>query len=362
VSAINFHTKEISVKIVYYGPGLCGKTTSLQSIYATIPEHERPQLVSLATDVDRTIFFDFLPLTAYRIRDFKVRLQLYTVPGQVFYNATRKLVLNGVDGIVFVADSQRAMQDSNLESLQNLEENLAELGLDLDRVPMVMQFNKRDLGDTLELAEMDRIYNTRQVPVFATIATSGEGLFDVLKTISQSVVNDLIRKGLGQQLRQQEKSPPAKPPDSADSFSAGYSTVEEAVTKATHQQTADLAAPKIGGQATQTGGQATKTAGSLWPSREAHRLGTIATGAVERGAWQQAILAVDELLEFSVGQWASNEGRSAADALATFLFLRGVTASRYRHYMQSLLAARTEKPLSRGDAVNAVILALEALW
>ncbi len=136
MSSINFHTKEISVKIVYYGPGLCGKTTSLQTIYNSLPRDKRPQLVSLQTEVDRTIFFDFLPVTAYRIRDFLVRLQLYTVPGQVFYNATRKLVLNGVDGVVFVVDSQRAMRDSNLESLQNLEDNLAELGLDITRVPL----------------------------------------------------------------------------------------------------------------------------------------------------------------------------------------------------------------------------------
>ncbi|MEK7705037.1 MAG: hypothetical protein AAB426_08770, partial [Myxococcota bacterium] len=127
MSSINFHTKEISVKVVYYGPGLCGKTTSLQMVYNSLPPTQRPKLVSLATEVDRTIFFDFLPVTAYRIRDFSVRLQLYTVPGQVFYNATRKLVLNGVDGLVFVADSQRAMRDSNLESLQNLDDNLAEI-------------------------------------------------------------------------------------------------------------------------------------------------------------------------------------------------------------------------------------------
>ncbi|MCK5688380.1 hypothetical protein KAI87_03870, partial [Myxococcota bacterium] len=207
MSSINFHTKEISVKIVYYGPGLCGKTTSLQTIFASLPEDKRPRLVSLATDVDRTIFFDFLPIAAYRIRDFTVRLQLYTVPGQVFYNATRKLVLNGVDGLVFVADSQREMRDSTLESLQNLEENLHELGLDLGRIPLVMQFNKRDLREPMPLEEMDRLYNSRKVPVFGTVATKGDGLFDALKTVSQLVVNDLIRKGLGAQLASQTATP-----------------------------------------------------------------------------------------------------------------------------------------------------------
>ena len=124
MSSINFAAKEISVKVVYYGPGLCGKTTTLQYIYSTIGQEKRPKMVSLATDVDRTIFFDFLPVNAYKIRDFLVRLQLYTVPGQVFYNSTRKLVLNGADGVIFVADSQAQAMDSNMESYQNLEDNL----------------------------------------------------------------------------------------------------------------------------------------------------------------------------------------------------------------------------------------------
>src|SRR5882757_8534599 len=139
MSSINFATKEISVKIVFYGPGLCGKTTTLQAIYQSIRPEKRPQMVSLATDVDRTIYFDFLPVNAYKIGDFIVRLQLYTVPGQVFYNSTRKLVLNGVDGVVFVADSQGAALDDNKESIANLGENLRELGMAIERVPYVMQ-------------------------------------------------------------------------------------------------------------------------------------------------------------------------------------------------------------------------------
>ncbi|MEL6548231.1 MAG: ADP-ribosylation factor-like protein, partial [Myxococcota bacterium] len=195
MSAINFHTREISVKIVYYGPGLCGKTTSLQTIFNSLPVDRRPDLVSLATEVDRTIFFDFLPVTAYRIKDFTVRLQLYTVPGQVFYNATRKLVLNGVDGLVMVLDSQDPMRDSNAESLQNLVENLHELGLELPQVPMVFQYNKRDLSPIMSATEMDRLYNGRQLQRFESVATTGQGVFEALKAISRMVVNDLMRKG-----------------------------------------------------------------------------------------------------------------------------------------------------------------------
>ena len=166
MSGINFHTKEISVKIVYYGPGLCGKTTTLQSIYATLPEERRHRFVSLATEVDRTIFFDFLPVTAYRIREFEVRLQLYTVPGQVFYDASRKLILKGVDGVVFVADSQAARMDANVEAVTNLNENLKEQGYDLATMPYALQLNKRDLPSAVALAELEQALRVKDEPVF----------------------------------------------------------------------------------------------------------------------------------------------------------------------------------------------------
>lgn len=154
-------------------------------------------MVSLATEVDRTIFFDFMPVIAYKIRDYLVRLQLYTVPGQVFYNATRKLVLNGVDGIIFVADSQTAMQDANGESLQNLQDNLQEIGIDPASLPLVLQYNKRDLQDIDPIPLMDEIYNPNALPAFATIATSGVGLMDALRTVSQAVIQKLQQQGLG---------------------------------------------------------------------------------------------------------------------------------------------------------------------
>ena len=203
MSSINFASKEISVKIVYYGPGLCGKTTSLHHVYNNILPDNRPKMVSLATDVDRTIFFDFLPVTAYKVRDFLMRLQLYTVPGQVFYNSTRKLVLNGADGVVFVADSQRQARDSNLESYRNLEENLLEQGVKLASLPHIFQFNKQDLADIMSPEELDQELNRYSVPTFVTVATNGKGVLDVLKEISKLVINDLNRKGLGRRLNQE---------------------------------------------------------------------------------------------------------------------------------------------------------------
>jgi mutual gliding-motility protein MglA len=217
MSSINFATKEISVKIVFYGPGLCGKTTTLQSIYNSIKPDRRPQMVSLATDVDRTIYFDFLPVNAYKIGDFIVRLQLYTVPGQVFYNSTRKLVLNGVDGVVFVVDSQPAALDDNRESLQNLAENLHELGMSIDRTPYVMQYNKRDLDHVSSIEYLNTELNPRNAPAFATVALTGEGVGDVLKTISRLVITDLTNKGVGKRVGSDGAAPWAitQPPPSA---------------------------------------------------------------------------------------------------------------------------------------------------
>jgi signal recognition particle receptor subunit beta len=333
VSAINFHTKEISVKIVYYGPGLCGKTTSLQTIYGSLPEGKRPQLVSLATEVDRTIFFDFLPVTAYRIRDFLVRLQLYTVPGQVFYNATRKLVLNGVDGIVFVADSQRGMKDSNLESLQNLEDNLAELGLEIGRMPLVIQFNKRDLPDVFSIEEMQQIYNRLGVPAFATIATRGDGLFEAMKAISQAVVNDLVRKGLGRQLVQPE-APASRAPQS----------MGDAVVRASTPPPVPVASS------------------GLWPAGDAARLGERIDVALRAARWADVIFGVEQLVLAQARRWAQSEGVVGDDPIPQFLLMRGVAPARYRAVWEAGRAVRAGQVVGRGEAMSALVLALETLW
>ncbi len=181
----NYTTKDMTAKIVYYGPGLSGKTTNLQFIYNSLPANRRGELVSLPTETDRTLFFDLLPLRLGKIGEFTTRLQLYTVPGQVFYNATRRVVLQGVDGIVFVADSQRAMREANIESLENLKENLATYGLTLSQIPWVLQYNKRDLPDILSVEELNRDLNFMNVPYFEAIAIAGVGVIPTLKKISQ---------------------------------------------------------------------------------------------------------------------------------------------------------------------------------
>jgi len=195
VSSINFATKEILCKIVYYGPALSGKTTNLLYIHKNIPEEQKSQMISLATESDRTLFFDFLPLETKLIGDYKARFQLYTVPGQVYYNATRKLVLRGVDGIVFVADSQWERQKDNVESFANMEGNLREYGYSLDEIPYVLQYNKRDLVNIAPREYMDFLLNRRKkrVLVFESVATTGIGVFDTLNAICRLLLAKLVR-------------------------------------------------------------------------------------------------------------------------------------------------------------------------
>jgi signal recognition particle receptor subunit beta len=181
----NYSTMQMTAKIVYYGPGLCGKTTNLQYIYGHTVDRSRGEMVSLETQTDRTLFFDLLPMEVGTVAGFKTRVQLYTVPGQVFYNTTRKLVLKGVDGIVFVADSQAPMMHTNVESLSNLEENLAELGLTLENIPLVLQYNKRDLPDILSLEELERSLNRGDWESYEASALTGEGVFETLRGISR---------------------------------------------------------------------------------------------------------------------------------------------------------------------------------
>ncbi len=185
MASFNFSTRQMSAKIVYYGPGLGGKTTSLKYIFHHTRADARGKMVSLATETDRTLFFDLLPLEVGTVAGFHTRIQLYTVPGQVFYNSTRRLVLKGVDGIVFVADSQPAMLPSNVESFRNMEVNLAELGIDLEEIPLVLQYNKRDLPEVCSVAELGEALNSNGWPEFETSAISGEGIFEVLREISK---------------------------------------------------------------------------------------------------------------------------------------------------------------------------------
>jgi len=191
MSFINYSSREINCKIVYYGPGLCGKTTNLQYIYGKTNPASKGKMISLATETERTLFFDFLPLALGEIRGFKTRFHLYTVPGQVFYDASRKLILKGVDGVVFVADSQVERMEANLESLDNLEINLKEQGLELDSTPFIIQYNKRDLPNIAPVDELRKLLNVKNVADFEACAMTGDGVFETLKAASKEVLIEL---------------------------------------------------------------------------------------------------------------------------------------------------------------------------
>jgi signal recognition particle receptor subunit beta len=195
MSFINYSAREINCKIVYYGPGLCGKTTNLLYIYKKTNPDSKGKMISLATETERTLFFDFLPLSLGSIRGFKVRFHLYTVPGQVFYDASRKLILRGVDGVVFVGDSQVERMEANVESYENLRKNLQEQGFNPDTIPFVVQYNKRDLPNVVPLAELEKALNPRKAPSFEAVAMSGPGVFETLKEVSKQVILELKKQG-----------------------------------------------------------------------------------------------------------------------------------------------------------------------
>ncbi|MCK4231606.1 GTPase domain-containing protein [candidate division WOR-3 bacterium] len=188
MALINYATREINVKIVYYGPGLGGKTTNLRWIYGKLDQNTKGKMITLATEMDRTLFFDFLPVDLGRVRGFRTRFHLYTVPGQVFYNASRRIILRGADGIIFVADSQRERREDNIDSLENLRDNLATFNLRLSDTPYVMQYNKRDLPNLMTVAEMEGLLNPERVLYFESVATQGIGVFDTLKEIAKTVI------------------------------------------------------------------------------------------------------------------------------------------------------------------------------
>jgi signal recognition particle receptor subunit beta len=194
MSFINYSSREINCKIVYYGPGLCGKTTNLQVIYRKTRPEAKGKMITLATETERTLFFDFLPLALGDIKGFKTRFHLYTVPGQIFYDASRKLILKGVDGIVFVADSQVERMDANMESFENMKINLQEQGYSLSQIPYVIQYNKRDLQRIVPVSELKRVLNTNGVPDFEAVASDALGVFETLKAVVKLVLIEL-KKG-----------------------------------------------------------------------------------------------------------------------------------------------------------------------
>ena len=191
MSLINYSSREINCKIVYYGPGLCGKTTNIQHVYNKVAPETKGKLITLATEMDRTLFFDFLPLELGTVKGFKTRFHLYTVPGQVYYDASRKLILRGVDGVVFVADSQTSRYDANIESLFNLHENLEEYKLKVDDLPYVIQYNKRDMPDIISLEDLEMELNPDGHQSIEAVAIEGTGVFDTLKMVAKKVLQKL---------------------------------------------------------------------------------------------------------------------------------------------------------------------------
>ena len=189
---INFAQKQVNAKVVYYGPGMSGKTTNLEVVHQRAPDNNRGDLTSISTDGDRTLFFDYMPLELGTVAGMKTAFQLYTVPGQVYYNSTRKLVLQGVDGVIFVADSSRANMEQNLESLRNLEENLNEYGKSLSSLPYVIQYNKRDLPDAMSVEELNEALNRHGVPFFEGVANTGQGVFPTLKCLAACVLQNIM--------------------------------------------------------------------------------------------------------------------------------------------------------------------------
>ena len=191
---INYAAREINCKLVYYGPGLCGKTTNLQYIYKKVEPGTKGKLISLATETERTLFFDFLPLELGTVRGFKTRFHLYTVPGQIFYEASRKLILKGADGVAFVADSQIDRVEANIQSLADMNQHLREQGIDPERISLVMQYNKRDLAKVVPVDELQKALNPRNLPWFEAVATEGTGVFETLKAVAKVVLQELQRK------------------------------------------------------------------------------------------------------------------------------------------------------------------------
>jgi signal recognition particle receptor subunit beta len=265
----NYSTRELTAKIVYYGPGLCGKTTNLQFVHEKLPETVKGKMLSLATKTDRTLFFDFLPIDLGEIRGMKTRVQLYTVPGQVFYNETRRLVLKGADGVVFVADSQAAMMDANVDSLRNLEENLRAHGMNLQEMPLVLQYNKRDLANLSSVEELNAKLNKYKSPFFESVATTGLGVQETLKAVTKLVLLHLTRKydpraqtstarlaGAAPAPRAAAPRPAAPPPAAASvPAAAAASAGGEALGRLKEQEVAEMLEDVREG-----GGEATATA------------------------------------------------------------------------------------------------------
>lgn len=332
MASLNTAARELVLKIVYYGPGLGGKTTSLQALHDASPPERRGKLVSLATPVDRTLYFDFLPLRLPPLRGLAVRLQLFTVPGQVYFNATRRLVLSGADGVVFVADAQAERIDANLESLENLRENLAEHGRDLSTLPHAFSFNKRDLPELLSIAELDRQLNTHHAPSFGTVATSGEGVQHTLDAITKLVL-DAYEKQIPEPNTRggpQEHSVPAESPaislsgddDIETSAVSGRESGDGVVmSSATHEFVADISRIEAAAVEEKPPESVESVVGTAW-EKDIERIERVSGGNAQVGLSFSPLFAPNERalieqIEQSIAHGAYPDALGMCDAAIT---------------------------------------------
>lgn len=373
MASVNALARELVFKIVYYGPGLSGKTTTLQHIHATAKPEHRGKMVSLATPVDRTLYFDFLPLRLPCVRGMGVRLQLFTVPGQVYYNATRRLVLTGTDGIVFVSDSQAARMDANFETLQNLNDNLREHGRELSKVPHIVQHNKRDLPEVLELSELDRLLNAHRAPSFGTVATSGDGVYESLEGIAKLVLHEFeaglpdwgqeaaseisaVEGGLAEALRGAEPTefvPEPSPVLSAESCSP--TSIDEEMASVEPDAPGERAA-----RALVMGPSPAFSMAGLWPEHERDAVRQVES-AIAAHRFVQAVELCDALVARVFASAATVFG--AADAprdAASVPLLLGVDGRSYLGFRELVRAARSGAPIGADRALAALVFAANA--
>lgn len=372
MASMNSLSRELVFKIVFYGPGLCGKTTTLEWIHRTTRPDHRGKLVSLATPVDRTLYFDFLPLRLPPVRGMSVRLQLFTVPGQVYFNATRKLVLTGADGVVFVSDSQRARRDSNLESLENLRENLADQGRSLGTVPHVFQHNKRDLGEVDSLEELDDAMNGHDAPSIGTVATRGDGIFDVLDAISAGVLSAFeetlpeaksspspsfgaAEGGLARALRDaspgEEIGADRREPSSGALRMRVVAAEREALRDETREAPPDrapISAPAPAGI----------SFAELWPAAEQARVRAV-EAAIVRGDFKAAIELCDDLVRGSLAAAAAFLDPPDADPLLVPSLL-GLDGRRLLSLRRMTREVRAGSHATSREALAAFAFAIEA--
>ncbi len=411
MAVLNAPAREVVFKVVYYGPGLGGKTSSLQHLHAaTQPEH-RGKMVSLATPGDRTLYFDFLPVRVPDVRGLGVRLQLFTVPGQVYYDATRKLVLTGADAVVFVADSQRLRLDSNLECLDNLRANLRDQGRGLEGLPHVLQYNKRDLPDLVSIEELDQALNRHRAPAFATVATTGEGIFEALEAMVRLTLREYERRvptdtmseapeltvaegGIAEALRRVEGPSDARPPTPAprplrggsgahalglpagmpgevaaralaEGATVGESSARDRVpaggSGAPGRVAASAAPAAEPGPGATSGNEASGFGfGPLWPPAERPLAATV-EAALAAGEFASAVLAIDRLVTGALAAVASRLGSSgdAPREPAVVALLLGLEGRRYVEFRSLVREVRGGRAVDERDALLAYAFALE---